>query len=186
MNTPDPAASPPTTGKVRFLTEGEKSLVRAIFGDTIKNLDKIEIHHHSYVPILTNPWTMAPNGNVYLGKHLRHIRDFSKVWYTDQAALIHEMTHVWQHQNGMNVVLRRLVKPLAAYNYTIQPGKPFHQYTMEQQASIVEDYFRSMHGETYTNKRAGKKGRIVYPAAVYRDLIPWLKHPPVPNSPPPP
>lgn len=87
------------------------------------------------------------------------------------------MVHVWQRQNGMHVMARRILKPFATYDYILEPGKPFHKYTMEQQATIVEDYFRSLHGVTAV-KNNEKKGRIVYPPAEYEAVIPWLKKPP--------
>lgn len=135
---------------------------------------------------------MAPNGSIYLGRSLRHIQDFSKSWWDQHIKLIHEMVHVWQRQNGMHVMARRILKPFATYDYILEPGKPFHKYTMEQQATIVEDYFRSLHGVTAV-KNNEKKGRIVYPPAEYEAVIPWLKNrrtnapqTPAKTAPPPP
>lgn len=46
------------------------------------------------------------------------------------------MTHVWQHQRGMNVILRR--PPWARYRYLpLTPGRTFYDYGIEQQAEIV-------------------------------------------------
>lgn len=54
---------------------------------------------------------------------------------------VHELVHVWQVQTGGHLALRR--PPFARYGYALIPGKPFHRYGIEQQASIVEDAFRA-------------------------------------------
>lgn len=54
---------------------------------------------------------------------------------------IHELTHVWQHQNGMWVRTRGLFSNLVDYNYSLDRKKKLSDYGMEQQASIVADYF---------------------------------------------
>ena len=56
---------------------------------------------------------------------------------------IHELTHVWQHQSGINLILRR--HPFCRYAYALTPGKPLTRYGIEQQAMIVEDAFRLRH-----------------------------------------
>ena len=54
---------------------------------------------------------------------------------------MHELTHVWQHQNGMWVRTRGLFSNFADYNYSLDSKKKLSDYGMEQQASIVADYF---------------------------------------------
>jgi hypothetical protein len=56
-----------------------------------------------------------------------------------QAHFIHEMTHVWQHQSGINLLLRRL--PFARYHYKLADDRAFAAYGIEQQACIVADAF---------------------------------------------
>lgn len=63
--------------------------------------------------------------------------------------LIHELTHVWQgHNSGLawgyvlNSLLSQAVCEISgtnAYKYTV--GKDFNSYNVEQQASIVEDWY---------------------------------------------
>lgn len=68
--------------------------------------------------------------------------------------MIHELTHVWQYQTkGMGYVSDSVwhqgkaalssSSRDGAYSYKITPRKSLHQYTAEQQASIVEHYFAS-------------------------------------------
>jgi hypothetical protein len=49
------------------------------------------------------------------------------------------MTHVWQHQSGINLLLRR--PPLARYHYRLKDDRPLSAYGIEQQACIVADAF---------------------------------------------
>lgn len=85
--------------------------------------------------------TMAPDGHVWFHPNGGLWReDFSTGSLNLRALLVHELTHVWQHQGGINLVWRR--PPFARYRYTLQPGKPFAVYGLEQQASIVEDAYR--------------------------------------------
>jgi hypothetical protein len=74
----------------------------------------------------------------------------------DLAVLAHELTHCGQYQawgawryftRGAAAQLRDLLHRALGvgtnpYHYTLEPGKPFHAYGMEQQAQIVEDCYR--------------------------------------------
>ncbi len=73
------------------------------------------------------------------------------------------MTHVWQHQQGIDVTTRGLFE--RRYEYTIEAGKRFEDYLIEQQPAIVEDYFRLLQGQTLEGKR---------PIEVYRKLLPFV------------
>lgn len=56
-----------------------------------------------------------------------------------QSWLIHELTHVWQYQQGMNVIRNAVFN--RRYQYILQQGKQFFEYGIEQQAQMVQDYF---------------------------------------------
>jgi hypothetical protein len=74
----------------------------------------------------------------------------------DLAVLAHELTHCGQYQawgpftyflRGARTQLRELIYRKwrigsSPYRYTLETGKPFEAYGMEQQAQIVEDRFR--------------------------------------------
>lgn len=74
----------------------------------------------------------------------------------DLAVLAHELTHCGQYQawgpltyflRGARAQLRDLIYRTwrigsSPYRYTLETGKPFEAYGMEQQAQIVEDHFR--------------------------------------------
>lgn len=74
----------------------------------------------------------------------------------DLAVLAHELTHCGQYQAWgpltyflrgartqlQDLIYRRWRIGLSPYRYSLETGKPFEAYGMEQQAQIVEDYFR--------------------------------------------
>ena len=93
---------------------------------------------------------MTPNGNVYIsGKSsLNYGNSITKP--PMKAFFIHELTHVWQKQNGvLNPVVSEVANLLRhvffyqeSYKYRLEKGKDFLEYRMEQQAQIIEDYTR--------------------------------------------
>lgn len=110
---------------------------------------------------------MAPRGTIHFHpKGSLFCSDFcgEDVGLTDQGLFIHEMTHVWQHQTGLNLLLRR--HPFCRYSYTIKPGWPLIRYGIEQQAEIVRHYFLLREG-------------LHVPGApkldVYRGILPFLR-----------
>ena len=62
-------------------------------------------------------------------------------------------------------------------DYTLKPGKRFLEYKVEQQASIVADYFLFLHGQEPIRGRPFKDGESLNGEAaldVYRRLLPFL------------
>lgn len=128
----------------RALTDNEVALARSVFGGAID---------YGCVRISTRKWAffqprrvvMAPRGNIHF--HPRgtgYCDDFCAAHLDAQGLFIHEMVHVWQHQQGVNLVLKR--HPFCRYDYAIQPGKPFYRYGIEQQAEIVRHWFLLRNG----------------------------------------
>ena len=77
-----------------------------------------------------------------------------------QAWLIHELTHVWQIQQGLAVVRKALFN--RQYRYALKQGKQFLSYGIEQQAQMVQDYFLKKHyGEE---------------CSAYEQCIPFVAH----------
>ena len=124
----------------RPLTTAEAALTASVFGTSIDTA-RTSIRHRKFW--MFHPWwvTMAPDGHIWC-----HPNGFD--WCGDYAAeplgmrahFIHEMTHVWQVQQGRNLVIAR--PPLARYGYSLVPGKTFTHYGIEQQACIVADAYR--------------------------------------------
>lgn len=141
------------TRVARPLTAGERAMARRAFGDAI-DLDPISIRREKWWWLQPAWIVMAPDGHIWFHPNNRSWHDdFSKASLHLQGLIIHELTHVWQRQQGINVVLRRGV--WARYDYLpFQPGKPFEAYGCEQQAEIVRDAYVKRMGGTVTGTPA--------------------------------
>lgn len=80
--------------------------------------------------------------------------DYPDMARSDPALLVHETAHVWQGKNSTFALTYAIESALhqcsgiiggtgrgTAYNYTA--GRPWSSYNPEQQASIVEDWYRA-------------------------------------------
>ncbi|MEM1275788.1 MAG: Hint domain-containing protein [Pseudomonadota bacterium] len=144
----------------RSLTPGEIALAQTIFGNSI-DYNSVRIFDRRYEIDLglgsrINPAVSAPNGNIYYDPNL-HQGDFSatSVSIPDQATFLHEMTHVWQHQKGQNLILETLNNPSrnldgsvirSVYEYEADTFVDFNSLGYEEQASLIEDYFLLSNG----------------------------------------
>ncbi|MFC3901840.1 hypothetical protein SAMN05421749_101502 [Acinetobacter marinus] len=138
MKIPQFSAKPWLILKRRALTVGEIALARSIFAEHL-DYAKVEIVSHRLV---LSHYAISPNGHIYFSpKDWR--ADFSKESLAIQSWLIHELTHVWQVQQGISVVKKALFD--RRYRYVLQLGKSFLNYGIEQQAQMVQDYFLKSH-----------------------------------------
>lgn len=129
-------------GSLRLMTPGEINIAKTIFGNAII-YPRVWIHYDSYFPfgLQGKNVAMAPNGEIYMRDYY-YAHDFSSISNIDkQHAFIHELTHVWQYQKGMWVRTRGLFSWAADYHYDFKENKSLQDYTMEQQAQIIADYF---------------------------------------------
>ena len=125
---------------LRQITLGEMAMAKTIFGNSMSY--NVWVHCDSYLPfgMQSENVAMAPNGDIYFRAAL-YKHDFSEESIINKHMFIHEFTHVWQHQNGMWVRTRGLFSNFVDYNYSLDRKKKLSDYGMEQQASIVADYF---------------------------------------------
>lgn len=128
-------------GIERDLTFGEKILVRSVFGFSIR-YHSVKIRCDSYFPFgLQNKGTaMSPNGELWF-RVGDYKKDFSTSYIEDRHLFLHEIAHVWQRQKGMWVRSRGLFSWAADYHYILDGGKKLKDYSMEQQASLISDYW---------------------------------------------
>ena len=128
----------------RRLTENEVRMAKQVFADSI-NFHRIKIYRG--IPLIPNANTaIAPNGNIYFPR--KHCpEDFTQAGIAYKIWLIHELTHVWQHQHGHKVWLSGLFIMLKggyrkrkAYAYPI-PLPHINQLNIEQQADLIAHYF---------------------------------------------
>src|SRR5688500_14766535 len=125
----------------RPLTAGERALAASVFGDAI-DYDAVRIVRGRWFPFQPRRVAMAPSGNI-------HFHPKGELWSDDFAAepphrqglFIHEMTHVWQSQTKGRFYLPLMRHPFSRYRYTLQAGRRFERYGLEQQAEIVRHLF---------------------------------------------
>jgi hypothetical protein len=143
----------PAIEAVRPLTPGETRLAASVFGTAI-DLGAVTVRHAKFWAF--HPWwvTMAPDGHIWCHPNGFDWRaDYAAETLGFQAHFIHEMTHVWQRQSGINLILRR--PPFARYRYDLVPGKAFTRYGLEQQACIVADAFLLREGRDVPGRALG-------------------------------
>ena len=134
------------SGGERALTEGEISLVSAMFG-TMIDPATVRIRRRKWFPFQPRTTVMAPCGHIHF--HPRstvYADDFSAEAWPLQALFVHEMTHVWQAQVRGKWYLPLVRHPFCRYRYALVPGKPLSAYGIEQQAEIVAHAFRARIG----------------------------------------
>ncbi len=134
----------------RPLTQAERSLTRSLFGDAIA-LDPVRVRRRRWWWLQPRHVVMAPRGHLHFHPEGQCYRDcFGAGDMSDKGLFLHEMTHVWQHQTGTSLLLRR--HPFCRYTYDYEPGRPFARYGIEQQAEIVRHVFLMRQGRTVPGK----------------------------------
>ena len=84
---------------------------------------------------------MAPAGDIFFPTPL-----FSEDYSVDldqskRSIFIHEMTHIWQYQQGFPVMFRGAIRLGLSYDYKLEADKKLQDYNMEAQGNIIADYF---------------------------------------------
>ncbi|SIQ76367.1 hypothetical protein [Marinobacterium stanieri] len=129
----------------RYLTPGEKELARSVFFNEI-DYSKIRIYNRKWQFFQPKDRAMAPNGNIYYPQGSnQYSSNFYNADIHKRATFIHELGHVWQHQNKINVKLRGTFE--RSYDYLpLSPDTNFNDLGIEQQAQMIRDYYYLMHG----------------------------------------
>ena len=132
---------------IRGQTAGETALAREAFGEALDCAS---------VRFLPAPWpfvrAFVPGrwfGREWIVWPRRILpADIAAAPLRLQAVLIHELTHVWQAQQGINLLtgkLRAGDRP-ASYEYPTGMDCGWGDLNIEQQAMVVEHRFRLLHG----------------------------------------
>lgn len=148
----------------RALTEGEITLARSIFSDSL-DYSAIGVFDRGYAH-LNMIGDMSYRGNIYLPDG--YSDDFSKTSLARQRLFIHESVHVWQHQNRiLNLAMSAFQEGVKhqfnyakAYLFHLEPGKDLLDYGFEQQAAIIEEYFLRHHGGALMGRCLNRSGNI--------------------------
>lgn len=134
---------------IRALSHAERRLAAEVFGDSLA-LDAIRFlpapwpFDRAFVPgrWFGRDWIIWPKQTLPSDLHDAPLRL--------QALLIHELTHVWQAQQGANLLtgkIRAGDRP-ASYQYPVGQDCDWGSLNIEQQAMVVEHRFRLSRGET--------------------------------------
>jgi hypothetical protein len=146
---------------LRRLTPGERALAHEMFGE---GLDATRVRLLA-VPVWPRAFVAGPRLMVWPAAEAAV--DFAAAALPLQAVFVHELTHVWQAQNGVSLLLAKLRAGdgAAAYAYDLGPEPDFTRLNIEQQAMVVQHAFVSSRG-----------GRAPHPAELYAKARPsWRR-----------
>ena len=149
---------------IRPLNDNERQLAMRIFGDSI-DLNRVRVDESARIG--TRRLALA-----YVSFDLINYRR-----RIGKAILVHELVHIWQYQKYGSLYLARAIKAQRSregYDYggvanlyhAMNQGKKLMDFNFEQQADIIEDYYR-------LQKNASAAGPLVLSIYTYfaNDLI---------------
>ncbi|SPL71443.1 zinc protease [Acinetobacter stercoris] len=195
-------APPPTTElrveTRRKLTLGEIIMCQLVFKDSI-DYSKVWVKLGIIIGDLTGN-AITPFGDIMLPtSDYAENPDFSKSEPRLKYWFIHEMTHVWQYQLGMQN-FKFAVKNFCRGGYTSTSSSPdnvsgedlevyvtdlagrdiyksFNQFNMEQQGRIIEFYFDAVFLKSEAPSRPHHRLSLNLLPHVLRILDPFIKNP---------
>jgi len=143
-------------GGIRTLSPGERALAAEVFAGAIDT---------ARVRLLAIPlWRRAfvPGGRWIVWPAHTACKDFAAAPLAHQAVFVHELTHVWQAQSGVNLILGKLKAGdrAQAYTYELSQIGDFRSLNIEQQAMVVQDAFLAARGV-----------RMAYESAAYSAIL---------------
>ena len=141
---------------LRRLTDGERGFATEMFG---AGLDSGRVQVLA-IPFWNRAFVAGPGLMVWPAATVRADFAAPDVPLRTQAVFVHELTHVWQAQHGVSLILGKLRAGDAArsYAYDLSGGPDFPHLNIEQQAMVVEHAFLASRG-----------GRTPHPAALYAE-----------------
>lgn len=148
---------------LRRLTAGERALAAEVFGE---GLDAARVRLFA-IPAWRRAFVAGPGLVVWPAATARPDFAGPDVPLRTQAVFVHELTHVWQAQNGVSLILAKLRAGdgPGAYAYDLAEHlageREFAALNIEQQAMVVEHAFLASRGgpaphppELYANIRS--------------------------------
>lgn len=139
---------------LRVLTAGERSIADEMFGE---GLDPAIVRILA-LPFWTRAFVAGPRLMVWPVGSARSDFAAPATPLTVQGVFVHELTHVWQAQNGVRLLWAKLKagdRP-DAYAYDLDAAAAFPNLNIEQQAMVVEHAFLASRG-----------GEVQHPAERY-------------------
>ena len=128
---------------VRRLTPGEWALAVEVFGE---GLDAARVRLLA-LPVWDRAFVAGPSLMVWPARSAA--TDFGDAPLRLQGVFVHELTHVWQAQNGVSLLVAKIRAGdrASSYAYDLAGEPDFNALNIEQQAMVVEHAFLSAHGE---------------------------------------
>ena len=130
--------------RLRRLTEGERALSAEMFGPA---LDARRVRILAF-PLWSRAFVAGPGLIVWPARWAPTDFAAPNIPLSVQAVFVHELTHVWQAQHGVMLLLAKLKAGdrAASYAYSLDAGPGFAQMNIEQQAMVVEHAFLAKRG----------------------------------------
>jgi hypothetical protein len=127
---------------LRRLTTGERALAAEMFGAALETR-RVRI---LALPVLRRAFVAGPGLVVWPARSVP--ADFAEASVHTQAVFVHELTHVWQAQHGVRLLLAKIKAgdSDASYAYDLTGERGFPQMNIEQQAMVVEHAFLAARG----------------------------------------
>lgn len=126
----------------RRLTLGERALAGEVFGAAL-DASRVRI---LALPVWNRAFVAGPGLMVWPARAAP--ADFADAPLRLQAVFVHELTHVWQAQNGIRLILAKIRAGDRAesYAYDLTGDPDFSALNIEQQAMVVEHAFLAERG----------------------------------------
>jgi hypothetical protein len=143
------------------LAPGERALAEEVFGSGL-NADRVRI---AAIPLWDRAFVAGPGLMVWPRAALRPDFGAPETPLAVQATFVHELTHVWQAQNGVRLLIAKLKAgdSAASYAYDLDAPCEFATLNIEQQAMVVEHAFLASRGRA-----------VQHPPEAYANLgRPW-------------
>ena len=153
---------------VRPLTAGEQALAREMFGDALDcGPVRLWAQPFGFRRIFVAGRWFGRDWIVWPREQLLDDYAAAGAPVAQAATLIHELVHVWQAQQGVNLAFAKLRAgdSLDSYSYEITPLTRWADLNIEQQARAVEDEFR--------RRRNGQVAMLADASADYRRICPF-------------
>jgi hypothetical protein len=145
----------------RPLTPGEIDLARTVFGGSI-DYARVRLHDKRILPFgLQKKHQAVAKGDNISFPRSAYAPDFSaEKDAVKQSVFIHELVHVWQHQNHVLSTPREALKETLKHKFNYSKAYPYRLdahadltgYGFEQQAAMIQDYFLLTRGESKSFK----------------------------------
>lgn len=140
----------------RPLTVGERGFAAEMFG---AGLDAGRVRIFA-IPVWSRAFVAGPGLIVWPAASVPWDFAAPQVPLRLQAVFVHELTHVWQAQHGVSLILGKIKAgdSDASYQYDLMGGREFTALNIEQQAMVVEHAFVASRG-----------GETPHPAGLYAE-----------------